>query len=202
MASFRARDRFNQKALFFTEARVRPSDFATVSMSTSASAKQRKGRTSSSVHRKWVFLAVICYSVRGRTVAGRWLPRLQPLHCACLGAVICFWLSDRPYGAVPCWLTFDVVSLVFFADHFIGSVGRTGDSGSGTASLARATNCEQGQQHPHIVFWRLIINIWREFPRGSAPGDRPTSTERIYHPAERCMLPVLHLDQRSKRPAR
>jgi hypothetical protein len=48
---FRARDKFNQNALFFTEARVRPSAFAMVSMSTSASAKRRKRWTSSSVHR-------------------------------------------------------------------------------------------------------------------------------------------------------
>jgi len=45
----------------FTEACVRPSDFVIVSTSTFASEKRRKRRTSSSVHRKRVFLAVIYY---------------------------------------------------------------------------------------------------------------------------------------------
>jgi len=59
--AFLTRDWFNQWAFKCTEARVRPSDFAIVSTPTFASAKRRKRRTSSSVHRKRVLLPVICF---------------------------------------------------------------------------------------------------------------------------------------------
>ena len=99
VASFRARDRFNQKALFFTEAWVRPSDFAMVSMSTSASAKRRKRRSLVGPSQMGLLGSHLLFGARPDCC--RALISHQPLHCACLGGVICFWLSDRPYGAVP-----------------------------------------------------------------------------------------------------
>ena len=144
-----------------------PSDFATVSMSRSP--HQQSSAADVFVGPSQMGLAVICRCAAGH-VPGAGFP-LAALRM--LGGYLL--LAVRP--ALMRLLA--ETSLVFLRIISFGSVGRTGRQWQ-RHGIPCATNCKQGQQHPHIVFWRLIINVWREFPANS--------TERIYHPGLKCCM--------------